>query len=68
MMLRRAGLALCCLATVATACTSRRPRHRPPPPPCHVDGVYQVQAHRAASTGSVCNLNDLASLHGDVTL
>jgi hypothetical protein len=55
------------------SCTQRSRRgttnsYTPPPPPCQIDGVYQTQAQRTQSSGSVCNLNDLQQLQEEITL
>lgn len=73
MMRTRWTRGLCAALLVLTAaCSSSRSRPTyqlpPPPPPCAAEGVFQVQAQRTYSSGSVCNLDDLRELRGEITI
>ncbi len=64
------AICLALLASLAT-CSPRKGRGfhmRPIPPPCNVDGVFLVDAQRTGSSGSVCSLQDLSALHGEITI
>lgn len=60
--------AACLLVLAACVREEPAPRPPPPPPPCYPDGVFQASGQRTYSSGSVCNLNDVAQLQGEVTI
>lgn len=68
----RAGGLCAALLVLTAACSSSRSRPAyqlpPQPPPCGADGVFRVQAQRTYSSGSVCNLDDLRELRGELTI